>query len=140
MEAKDFLNGTHTLREGLSSLAGGILGDAQDLVRQEVRLAKAEVREEFAMIMQASLSLVGAGVACTLTLVLLSLSFVFGIFDFSDGRIPLWGCYLIVALFLGIGGIIAYFSGMKKLKQVDFVPRKTVQTIKENYNGIRRSV
>ncbi len=126
-------------KEGLSSIAGGILTDVQDLVRQEVRLAKAEAREEISKVVTASISFAVAGLLGLLAVIHFSLGLVYAIFHFSEGKVPIWGSYAILTLILAAAGGAFFLTGKKKLTTVDFVPRKTISTIKDNYDGLRRS-
>ena len=112
----------------IGELIGNISDDLSRLFRQEVELAKAEVKQEATKAGKAAGMLGGAGFAGYLAVVLLSFAVVFGLANVMD---PGWAA-LIVAVVWAIIGAVLYTRGRSKLKTVDPVPRRTVDTIKED--------
>jgi hypothetical protein len=128
----------------LASLVGGIVNDAQQLIRQEVALARREIQDELNKIKTAALS-VGVGVGVGLLGGLMLCFMLVHLLHWATGyrgevdpaAIPLWGCYGIVgALFLVIS-VMLFYIGKSKAQQVDLVPRQTVETMKENVQWIK---
>jgi hypothetical protein len=117
----------------IGELIGNISGDLSQLFRQEVELAKAEVRQEAAKAGKAAGMLGGAGFAGYLAVVLLSFALVFGLANVMDAG---WAA-LIVAVIWGIVGAVLYSTGRKQLKSVDPVPHRTVDTIKEDAQWLK---
>ena len=93
------------------SLASGIAGDAELLVQQQIALVKAEIREE---LVEWKEKLLPSPLGLFMTFagyLLVPFIFVDLILSLSDGKIPMWGAYAIVSLFLiGIGKAIVYFA------------------------------
>ena len=94
--ANDITTGTTGSEPSLTALLNGIIHDAETLMKQELALAKTEIKEEVNKTKEALLSLaVGAGVAA-LGGVLLTLMVVHLIHWATNGAVPLWGCYAVV--------------------------------------------
>jgi hypothetical protein len=54
--------------------------------------------------------------------------------------IPMWVSALLVGLALGVVGVVLMQRGVARLKQIDPVPRATVQTLKEDKTWASRQV
>jgi hypothetical protein len=117
----------------VGELIGNISDDLTRLFRQEVELAKAELRQEAAKAGKAAGMLGGAGFAGYLAVVLLSFGLVFALGNVMD----LGWAALIVAAIWGVIGAVLYANGRKKLKTVDPVPHRTVDTIKEDAQWLK---
>ena len=110
------------------------LRDAQDLVRGEIALAKAEAREEIGRISMGVGLLAGAAIAAVLGLVFLMATIAWAI---SEGLTwPVWAGFGIVTLLaLILAGVLAYM-GKSRLTAARHMPR-TVDTLKENMEWMR---
>jgi len=117
----------------VGELIGNISDDLSRLFRQEVELAKAEVRQEAAKAGKAAGMLGAAGFAGYLTVLLLSFALVFALGNVMD----LGWSALVVALIWAIAGAVLYAAGRRKLKAVDPMPRRTVETIKEDAQWLK---
>ena len=112
----------------IASVLQSIVGNIEQIVRSEIRLAKAEVREEAGKVGQASKLLAIGAVLGIYALGILLLCFVYLLATVMAS----WLAALIVAVCLGAiaGGLLA--SGWKQIKQVHPTPDKTVASLKEN--------
>jgi len=117
----------------IGELIGDISNDLSRLFRQEVDLAKTELKEEAVKAGKAAGMLGGAGFAGYLAVVLLSFAVVFGLANVMDAG---WAA-LIVAAVWGVIGAALYATGRQKLKSVDPMPRRTVDTIKEDAQWLK---
>jgi hypothetical protein len=117
----------------VGELIGNISNDMSQLFRQEVDLAKAELKQEAARAGKAVGILGGAGFAGYLAVVLLSFALVFGLANVMDAG---WAA-LIVAVIWAVIGAVLYANGRKKLKTVDPMPHRTVDTIKEDAQWLK---
>jgi len=117
----------------IGDLIGNISNDLSTLFRQEVELAKAEVKQEASKAGKAAGMLGAAGFAGYMTIVLLSFALVYALSNVIDAG---WAA-LIVAVIWGIVGAVLYANGRKKLKDVDPVPHRTVDTIKEDASWLK---
>ena len=117
----------------VGELIGNISNDLSQLFRQEVELAKAEVKQEATKAGKAAGMLGAAAFAGYLAIVLLSFALVFALGNVMD----LGWAALIVAVIWGVVGAVMYANGRKKLKTVDPMPRRTVDTIKEDAKWLK---
>jgi len=117
----------------IGEMIGNISNDLSQLFRQEVELAKAELKQEAGKAGKAAGMLGGAGFAGYLAVVLLSFAAVFGLANVMDAG---WAA-LIVAVIWGVIGAVLYLSGRKRLKTVDPMPRRTVDTLKEDAQWLK---
>jgi hypothetical protein len=119
--------------ESIGNLIGEVAGDVSKLFRQEVALAKAELKEEAVKAAKAGGMLAGAGFAGYMVAVLLSLAVVFAL----GAVMPLGWAALIVAVIWAIIGGVLYAVGRNRMKDVDPVPRQTVETLREDAQWVR---
>jgi uncharacterized membrane protein YqjE len=104
-----------------------VLTNIQDIVRAEVRLAKAELGEELNRARSGGL-LIGVGaVAAIFSTLFLLLACVYAL-----GRVmPNWAAALIVAAAVGVAAAVTLGIGLKRLKSIQAAP-KTAASLKEN--------
>jgi drug/metabolite transporter (DMT)-like permease len=119
----------------MAQLLSGIVGDAQTLVRQEIALARQEVREEIDAAKSAGIKLGIAGVVLAIGGLLLVLTLAQGIADLFNW--PVWAGYGLVGLILAVAGYVLLSVAQKQIKEVTPVPHKTVETMKENVEWIK---
>jgi uncharacterized membrane protein YqjE len=117
----------------VGELIGNISNDLSTLFRQEVELAKVELKEEASKAGKAAGMLGGAGFAGYMVIVLLSFALVAALSNVMD---PGWAA-LIVAVLWAIAAGVLYSIGRKKLKTVDPTPRRTVDTLKEDAQWLK---
>jgi hypothetical protein len=117
-----------TTGESLGDLVSELTSDLSKLMRQELELAKAEIRQEAAKAGKATGMLAAAGFAGYLTTVLLSLALVFAL----GAVMPLGWAALIVAVLWGVAGAVLYSTGRARLRTVNPKPERTVETLKED--------
>lgn len=118
-----------------ASLLGGIVSDIQQLVRQEIALARQETAEELGKAKAAGIALATAGAVLAFGGLLLLLALGGAVADLLDW--PQWAGYGIVGLLLAIAGAVLISIGQKRIKQVHPVPEKTVETVKENVEWLK---
>ena len=119
----------------VASLLSGIIGDAQTLVRQEITLARQEIREEISAAKDAGISLGSAGVVLIIGGLLLVLALAQGLADLLNW--PVWAGYGIVGIVLAIVGVILLTSARKRVQAIRPIPEQTVETLKENVAWIK---
>jgi hypothetical protein len=122
--------------ESIGGLLRGVLLDLRQLMREEIALARVEIREQATRARLAAVSLGAAAVALLLGAIFLLVAIANGIADLLDW--PVWAGYFIVALLLSIGGAVALASGRSRLKSVQPMPEQTVETLKENSEWIAK--
>jgi hypothetical protein len=117
----------------IGDLIGNISNDLSQLFRQEVELAKAEMKQEAAKAGKAGGMLGGAAFAGYLAVVLLSFALVFALSNVMDAG---WAAPIVAVLWAIVGAVL-FVNGRKKLKDVDPVPHRTVETIKEDAQWLK---
>jgi hypothetical protein len=110
------------------------LRDAQDLIRGELALAKAELREEASRLGRGAALLAAAAFAGALAVVFLLTSIAWGISAGLDW--PVWAGFAIVTLLMLITAGVLGALGRKRLTADRHMPR-TVDTMKENAKWMR---
>jgi cytochrome c biogenesis protein CcdA len=120
----------------MTELVGGIVSDMQTLMRQELQLAKTEMRQEWDKTKAAAGAMaVGAGMLAV-GAVLLFFALVY-LINFVAPALPLWGCFAIVGGALVLLGGILVAIGRQKVAEVNVVPPQTAATMRENVQWLR---
>ena len=124
------------VQESTGSLIRGILNDLRTLIREEIALARAEMREQAGRARAAALSFGIAAAALAFGAIFLLIAIALGIANLLGW--PAWTGFLIMALLLCIGGYFTLSSGRKQLASVHAMPEETVTTLKENSEWIAK--
>jgi len=112
-----------------ASVLEDIVNNIQGIIRSEVRLAKAEIQEEAGKAGKAGRLL---GVGAVLAFYATGFLFLTCVYALETAVDP-WLAGLIVTLVVGIGAAVLITAGLKRMKRVDPLPEKTIQTVKENF-------
>ena len=111
----------------VGSLISEVTNDLSTLMRQEMDLAKAEIKEEVAKTGKAAGMLGGAGFAGYMVALFLSCALWWGIANVMDTGVAA----LVVAVVWGVIGAALLVTGRKKMREVHPKPERTVSTLKE---------
>lgn len=122
--------------ESIGSLVRGILMDLRTLVREEIALARVEIREQAGRARAAAVSFGIAAAALVFGGAFLLVALATAIADLLEW--PVWAGFLVVAALLSLIGFITLASGRKQLQNVHAVPPETVSTLKENSEWIAK--
>ncbi|CAL9439133.1 phage holin family protein [Streptomyces griseomycini] len=117
----------------VGELLSRVASDLQVLFRQELELAKAEVREEGTKAGKAAGMYGGAGFAGYMVLLFLSLAAMYGLGNVMDGG---WAA-LIVAVPWAVAAAVLYQKGRARMRTVSPKPERTVETLKEDAEWAR---
>lgn len=120
-------------QQPIGQLIGEIAEDLSRLFRQEVELAKAEVKHEAKKAGKGTGMMAAAGLAGLMVIILLSFALVYAL----DAVMPQGWAAVIVAVLWAIVGAVLFSMGRKQLKQVNPVPQQTTETLKENAQWLR---
>ena len=119
--------------ESLGTLMGEISRDLSTLMRQELALAKVELKEEAAKASKGAGMLGAAGFAGYLFIVLLSFAAAYGIgSQIGYG----WGTLIVAAVWAVIGAVL-FVLGRSRLRRVSPKPERTIETLKEDAQWAR---
>lgn len=112
----------------VGALISEVTSDLSTLMRQELELAKAELKVEAAKTGKAAGILGGAGFAGYMVALFVSMSAWWGIGNLLDS---VAGGALVVAVIWAIVAAVLFSIGRKKMREVNPKPERTVQTLKE---------
>lgn len=117
----------------ISSILQDVVGDVTGIVRSEIKLAKAEITADAKRFARAlPLAVAGAilglfALGLLLTTILLAIAIA----------LPAWLSALIVFAGTAIIAWALFAAGKARLRRINVVPEKTVNTIKENAEWVK---
>lgn len=117
----------------LGALIGELSAEAKLLIRQEVELAKAEIKESAQHATGIGAGFGAAALVGYLALAILAVAAALGLAE----ALPGWAAFLIVGGVLATVAATAFFVGRKNLEALSPVPRKTIDTLKEDLTWLR---
>ena len=121
--------------QSVSTIVSGIVADVQTLARQEVALAKQEIREELNTAKQVGIKLgIAIGVLAVGGLFVL-IALALGIS--AALNVSPWVGFAIVGVVFAVVGYFLLSSAQKQAQQINPVPQQTVDTMKENAEWIK---
>lgn len=119
--------------QSIGGLIAEVAEDVSRLFRQEVELAKAEMKAEASKAGKAAGMLGGAGAAVHMVALFASLAAMFGL----AAIMPIGWSALIIAGLWAVTAAVLYTTGRKRLKDVSPTPQQTVETLKEDAEWLR---
>jgi len=108
-----------------------IIGNMQEMVRSEVRLARVEIREETAKMTRAGAMLAAGGVLAIIAGVFILVC----IAQLLNLVMPAWAATLVIALVLGASAAVMISKGRGDLRVP--TPDKTIENVKENIEWMK---
>jgi hypothetical protein len=111
----------------VGDLIGEVSRDLSTLMRQELELAKAEVKTEVSKTGKAVGMFGGAGFAGYMVLLFLSISLWWGLVNVMDAA---WAALIVAAIWAVIGAVL-YVRGRGTMRTVNPKPERTVETVRE---------
>lgn len=113
----------------LGQLFGDLSRETKTLVQQEIQLAKTELSEKASkMARGAGFAVAGGAVAYGGALALIA-ALILGLVALG---VVAWLAALIGGILAAIAGVVLVKLGLAALKPAELVPRKTIDTLKEN--------
>lgn len=120
----------------IGEIASDVLANASTLIRQEIELAKVELKEDGKRAGKGAGLLTGAGIAAFMALFALTLmawwAIGIGIGDYDEPALG-WSGLIVTVIWLAIAGVLALL-GKKELQRVEGMP-KTQDTVKKIPNA-----
>jgi len=111
-----------------------IVGNVQEIFRSEVRLAETELKEKAVKAGKAT-AMLGAGIVLgiyALGFLLLTIMLALAV------AIPAWAAALCVCVLAGVIAAVCVGAGRTELKRVNPRPERTIETMKENVEWMKR--
>ena len=121
--------------ESLTATLGKIVDDVRELFREEVALARAELRQEISGFTSLAFWFVAGAVAAAsaFSFLLLGIAQAFAVLV----GWPVWAGYVSMAVLLGVVALVAIQGGRRRARTVSAVPQQTVESLKETKEWIR---
>jgi len=116
-----------TANRPISEVLHDIVGNTQEIIRAEVRLAKTELRDELAKSRSAALLLAAGALLLGLSTLFVLLAIVYAL----SAVMPGWAAALIVGTGVGVVAAVCLGVGFKMFKAIPAAPRAAT-TLKEN--------
>jgi hypothetical protein len=120
----------------VGELIGEVTRDMSTLMRQELELAKAEVKQEATKAARAGGMLGAAGFAGYMVLLFASIAAWQGLAEVMPSG---WAA-LIVAVVWGIVGGVLFAVGRKRMSEVNPKPERTVETVSEVPGALKEGI
>jgi len=121
---------------GIGDLVAGIIRDLQDIVRGEIRLAKAELKADATAAARGAGFLVGGAVVGLVGFLILMLAVAYLIAVW----LPLWAATGIVALaLLALAPGLAVL-GKRRLSSASLTPEQTIESLREDEAWASRQI
>jgi hypothetical protein len=111
----------------VGTLMSDVSRDLSTLMRQELALAKAEVKTEVSKASKGAGMLGGAGFAGYMVLLFLSMALWWGLANVMDVG---WAALIVAAIWAVIGAVL-FAAGRGMLQKVNPKPERTVETVRE---------
>jgi uncharacterized membrane protein YqjE len=112
----------------ISAVISDIVGDLHVIVRGEMRLAKAEIREEIAKFKRGAVLLMAGSLVLVAALGCLLLAAIYGLATVW----PPWAAALAVGGGAALLGVALALGGSKQVSAVELPPKKTAASVREN--------
>ena len=120
----------------VGDLVGHVAQDLSTLMRQELDLAKAEVKQEVTKTAKGAGMLGGAGFAGYMVVLFASIALWWGLANLMDQG---WAALVVTGIWAVIAAVL-FVIGRSRLKQVNPKPEQTVATVKELPDTIKGAV
>jgi len=114
--------------ESVGNLVSEVAGDLSTLMRQELALARAELREEAVKAAKGGGLVGAAGLAGWMVLLFVSLTAVWALDEAMDTA---WAALIVTGVWALIG-VGLYLAGRARLREVSPVPAQTIEQLKED--------
>ena len=120
----------------VGDLIGEVTRDLSTLMRQELALAKAEVRQEATKATKAGGMLGAAGFAGYMVLLFASIAAWWGLAEvMAQG----WAALIVAVLWAGVGAVL-FVLGRQRMREVNPKPERTVETVSEVPGALKEGI
>lgn len=120
-------------RESLGALLGELATQSASLVRDEVALARQEVREKMKIFQSAAVVITLGAVLGLVALLTLCAAVVLALTQYFEP----WQAALIVGGLFAVIAAITTVIGFGKMKQTSLKPEQTIETLEENKEWLK---
>ena len=121
----------------MTPLLRGIVDDTQKLLRQEIALARVEVREDALRARDAVVGISVGAMMGYIAFIFVCFAAVYLLVAYQP-RLPVWGAYGIVALVLAVVSWIFTSRGVRRAREIRGIPQQTVDSIQQGFQWMQR--
>ncbi|HYJ93638.1 MAG TPA: phage holin family protein [Vicinamibacterales bacterium] len=111
-----------------------ILHNVQDILRSEVRLAKAEIRQEATQAATAALWMTIGVVGLLSAWMFLLWTAVYALATV----LPLWAATLVIAVAVACAGGMVLTAGLRRFTRMKPMPERTIESLQENLEWMKQ--
>jgi hypothetical protein len=118
----------------ISDVVRDILANVQDIFRSEVRLAKAEIRQEATRAASSAVWVIAGLVGALSAWMFLLWTIAYGLATIM----PLWAATLVMTVAMGVTGGALIYAGIRRFGRLKAIPERTVESLKENLEWMKQ--
>jgi uncharacterized membrane protein YqjE len=118
----------------VSDVLQDIVRNVQEIVRSEVRLAKVEIRDEARRAASSAIWIAAGAVGALSAWMLLLWTLVY----LLATRMSIWAATLAITIVLATGAGALIIGGIRRLKRLQPVPQRTIESVKENLEWMKQ--
>ncbi len=120
-------------RTGLGEVLGSLVADLQNLVRGEIKLARAEMDQKIDTLLVSAIWLLGGALVAFAGLVVLLQAIAAGL----ALVMPAWAALLIVGIVIVVAGALVAYSGLSSLSLKTLTPNRTVSSLEKDIRIVK---
>ena len=120
-------------RTGLGEVLGSLVADLQNLVRGEIKLARAEMDQKIDTLLVSAIWLLGGALVAFAGLVVLLQAIAAGL----ALVMPAWAAFLIVGIVIVVAGALVAYSGLSSLSLKTLTPNRTVSSLEKDIRIVK---
>lgn len=121
------------VHESFGELVGLVANQSAGLVRDEVELAKREVREKLRTVRSAASVVIIGAVTALIAAMALCAAVIIALAE----HVGPWQSALIVGLILGMTAGVVILIGVSRFKRTSLRPEQTIETLEENKEWLK---
>jgi len=125
-------------QQSLNSLVGGIVSDVQTLLKQQFQLTRKELQSDLTKTARAAAIAVTGGALTIIGTIILCVGFALLIHwsvspaGIDPGRIPLWGCFVLVSVPLIAAGVSLCWVVVRRAENSGSLLERSTKALEEN--------
>jgi hypothetical protein len=119
----------------VSDILQDLLTDLEGMVRDEVRLAKAEIREDLTQALSSGTWIVAGVVVALSAWLFLLWTAAYAL----STAMSAWAATLVVAVVTAVAAAVLIVGGIHRAKRLQPTPERTVESVKETLGWLKQS-
>ncbi len=127
------LTATAAPRESLGELLSDLASQSSSLIRDEVALARQELREKVKAVESAIIIIACGAVAAFVAVLALCATVILALSEYLEP----WQAALLTGIVLAIAAVIILAVGISHLRHTSLKPEQTIETLEENKEWLR---